>query len=70
MAGSMMLEKQMIPSLNARVWVDDRSYLMAQGQRRDMMEIKLGEDEAGISGQDEDQLDDGGPESPVKLSLV
>lgn len=41
----MRLEKQMIPSLNARVWVDDRSYLMVRGQRRDMMEIKLGEDE-------------------------
>ena len=65
MSGSMRLEKQMIPSLNARVWVDDRSYLMAQGQRRDVMEIKLGEDEAGISGQDGDRLDDGGPESPV-----
>lgn len=38
---------------------------MVQGQRRDVMEIKLGEDEAGISGQDGDRPDDGGPESPV-----
>lgn len=38
---------------------------MVQEQRRDMMEVKLGEGEAGVGGQEGDRLEDGGPESPV-----
>ena len=48
--------------------VDNGSYWWFGGRGgSDMMEIRLGEDEAGIGGQDGDRLEEGGPDGLVLL---